>query len=186
MIEQTEQQISVPDSLKTRLRTSKKPALIFAAMVGTQLLMAAGLIVPCSQTVASGASLTFRAELVDPYDLLKGEYLSLTYPGFDRLKGIEKHPTGSLIYVTLNKKNDVWQPSGITNKRPGPHAHFLRAFVCDGDAGKRVRLENLERYYVQSGTAGTVSQSAKLTVEAAVSSDGEPIIKRILADGKPI
>ena len=135
---------------------------------------------------------------VDPRDLLRGDYVTLNYkisslPPSLLQGGITNGSReGTDVFVRLEKRGQFHEISSASltalaseKDRPVLRGKVSTSWFWRGFDGtnETVHLEyGLERYYVLEGTG---NPNGKLTVEAAVPSSGNAVIKQVFIDGKP-
>ena len=142
--------------------------------------------------LARGTVILLETRPVDPRDLLRGDYVILSYPISDvplaKFADAPKEvPPGTAVFVVLEPK-DKFHESARASLTPPEVAG--KQVLLRGKAEQRwnnatntVRVEyNLERYYVREGTG---NPRGKLTVQAAVAHDGAALIKQVFVDGVP-
>ena len=130
---------------------------------------------------------------MDPRDLLRGDYVILSYKISDVALDLFTPPRptslapGQTIYVALEPRGQFHEAVRASTDpiRPAAGQVVLKGHKrAWGDAAaSTVRIEyGLERYYVREGTG---NPRGKLTVQVAVPSSGQGRIKEVLVDGKP-
>lgn len=155
-------------------------ALIIAAQIGT--LFAFGL--PYAQTLAFGKTVTLKCHTYDPRDMLKGDYVAITYD-VDSKVNLKAFKPGETAYLTLKKKSRFWQPVSASKTLPKSLSQDEAAMRVTVNEGLSSITTGIERYYVPEGAA-TQIDSEGLTAEVALSGDGMPVFKRLLSDGKDV
>ncbi|MCW5705745.1 GDYXXLXY domain-containing protein [Shinella sp.] len=184
------------------LRVPPLVAGILAAALQTAVL---GYMVESRASILrSGADIKLKTLPVDPRDLLRGDYVILSYPISTIPKAIV---TGEVpkasgrvrLAVRLTPGADgLWTASEARFGDLAPEAGsvILRTLPFDyysaGDGGLPDALfvnYGIERYYVPEGE-GRVLEDARnqeeLEVEARVSKDGTPQIARLVLRGEPV
>lgn len=181
------------------------PPLSAAMIVAALQTAVLGYMVEGRATILrDGAEIRLKTQPVDPRDLLRGDYVTLSYP-------ISVIPAA---IVTGEKPRESGRARLWVRVRPGDGGDFeateasfahLRAeegsvvlrtlpFIYHGGAEGRIpdRLfvrYGIERYYVPEGE-GRVLEEARnqqaLEVEVRVSTGGTPQIARILLRGEPV
>lgn len=184
----------------------------------------AGLTAASLQTVAIGWIVWDRIALlkngreivlpiipVDPRSLFRGDYVILSYPistvPAALMTPAHRASRPSSAYVTLTKKGDAWEPTGLSAKPPAvtPDTVVLKARpprygwsqtsrpraagadpLSPPDLVYAVRY-GLESYFVPEGTGRALEQLArdkKLAAVIAVDARGNSAIKALMIDGK--
>lgn len=176
-------------------------AAIVAAALQTAVL---GYMVESRASILrSGADIRLKTLPVDPRDLLRGDYVILSYPISTISKSIitGEVPTNServRMSVRLKPGTDgLWTATEASfgDLSAADGSVVLRTQPFDYYAGVDGLPETLfvnygiERYYVPEGE-GKVLEDARnqeeLEVEARVSKDGTPQIARLVLRGEPI
>ena len=155
-----------------------------AWVVGTAVTQETGL--------ARGIVILLETRPVDPRDLLRGDYVILSYNISDvPLAKFAEAPKevrpGSAVYVVLEPKGQFHELTRASLTQPDVAGNEV---LLRGKAERRwnngsssIRVEyNLERYFVREGTG---NPRGKLTVQAAVSRAGHALIKQVFVDGVP-
>jgi uncharacterized membrane-anchored protein len=135
---------------------------------------------------------------VDPRDLLRGDYVILSYKISVLPAALFAEPLmtpvliGTPVFVRLEKRGQFHEAvaASLSPLEPDAAHPVLRGTVSNaswvGVFGGRVdsiRVDyGLERYYVREGTG---RPSGKITVEAAVTASDNSIIREVYIDGKP-
>jgi uncharacterized membrane-anchored protein len=134
---------------------------------------------------------------VDPRDLLRGDYVILSYK-ISRLDAglfvggwTNAVPDGTPVYVRLDKHGPFHEAiaASFTPLEPEANRPVLRGRVSrnwgstPNELRDSLRIDyGLERFYVREGSG---EPRGKLTVAAAVPVSGQAIIKQVYVDGKP-
>ncbi len=155
-------------------------ALIIAAQIGA--LFAFG--VPYAQTLAFGKTVTLECHTYDPRDMLKGDYVAITYD-IDSKVNLKSFKPGETAYLTLKKKSPCWQPVSASKTLPKSLKEDEATMRVIVNEGLSSITTGIEKYYVPEGAAGRIN-SEGLTAEVALSDDGMPVFKRLLSDGKDV
>ncbi len=142
-----------------------------------------------------GRLILLETRPVDPRDLLRGDYVTLGYKIGDVPTNLFAPPitgtlsSGQTVYVALAKRGEFYE---VVRASLEPLTAEQGEVVMKGRNDLRrwwsaqtnsVHLEyGLERYYVREGTG---NPHGKLTVQAAVPSSGNAVIKQVFVDGVP-
>lgn len=177
-------------------------AAIIAAALQTAVL---GYMVEGRASILrNGADIRLKTLPVDPRDLLRGDYVILSYPistipksivtgavpkvnGRERLVVRLKPGTDGLWTATEASFGTLAPEEGSVLLRTQPFDYYS---VTDGVQPDSLFVSyGLERYYVPEGE-GKVLEDARnqeeLEVEARVSKDGTPQIARLILRGEPV
>ena len=159
-------------------------ALQAAWVIGTVFIHERGL--------ASGVTILLETRPVDPRDLLRGDYVILSYQISTVLlnqfaPAVANLAPGQTVYVALEKKGEF---HGVKRASTHPLEPLEGEVVLRGTSNPGWRTPGgsatidygLERYYVGEGLG---NPRGKLTVAAAVSASGRAQIKEVFLDGQP-
>ena len=152
------------------------------AWVAVQVLFFAGWAATEQRRLSSGSSILVRTAPVDPRDLLRGQYLNLSYE-FSRPQpfidtGASPEP-GQDVWAVLTPAGDFHVPRGMFSRRPeglGP-----REVAILGRADRWRVFYGIEEYFVPEGSE-TPAQS-DTTVRLRIGKDGAPRIEAVLVRG---
>jgi len=141
-----------------------------------------------------GQLIMLETRPVDPRDLLRGDYVILSYKISDVPVSVftpartNAPAAGTTLYVALAPvaTNGFYEIARASTEPLGPVAGQVLVqgksrYWWSGQSFVRVEY-GLERYYVSEGTG---NPQGKLTVQAAVPKSGRATIKEVFVDGKP-
>jgi uncharacterized membrane-anchored protein len=145
------------------------------------------------RALAGGQLVLLETRPVDPRDLLRGDYVTLSYRISDVAldlfsPALTNAPApGETVYVALEPRGQFHEVVRASTSRITPAAGQValkgHSRSWWNNAAQTVHLEyGLERYYVREGTG---NPRGKLTVQAAVPDSGQGRIKEVFVDGKP-
>ena len=139
-----------------------------AVLLGMIVVSARPRLDPGSRTVL------LRVVPVDPRDLLRGDYVILSYD-VSRPPNVQGLDAGMTVYVGLAPEEDGrhFIASGTVTPGPPPPGLFLKGTVASYG---RVTY-GIESYYVQEGRGHDYDEAArarKLSAEVAIAPDGRP------------
>lgn len=171
-----------------------------AAAFVLQVTLLGWMIADRAMLLQNGREIRLDVIPVDPRDLLRGDYVILTYEisRFDAppVTVSEYLNWGDRVYVTIAEGEGGWEAVAIGSERPV--GTFLQGTIervsgfsgadC-GDFGcKTYSVEyNLERFFVPEGTGReleTLRNEQRVSVDVAVADDGRAALKRLLVDGE--
>lgn len=181
-------------------------ALATALLLGLVLL---ALVEQRARILRGGTEIRLRSVPVDPRDLLRGDYVILSYPISTvetGAAGKTEFERGEQVYVSLGRDEQGFAKAvGVTRDRPkaGDGTVVIAGrvtatstcatnadgvFDCSGQRNRLRIAYGLESYFVPQGEGKAIetTDKARIEVVAAVSSSGEAAIKRLLIDGKPV
>jgi len=164
------------------------------------------MVVDRVQVLRNGTEVKLQTGLVDPRDLLRGDYVVLGYDISQLPAGpLLNQPASSrtpMLFVKLAPNRDGLYEAvsvhtdavAVTSPEVLIRGRALYGASCGG-SGKpafcdKLQLRyNLESYFVPQGEGKKLEQARnarKLTVVAAVLPSGRAAIKRLLVDGEPV
>ena len=175
------------DWLKRRERT------LLLAGIGFQLFVLLGMILFRAAPYWTGQTVLLRIVPVDPRDMFRGDYVTLSYD-FTRLPvggvpGLGPRPydrhddwNGKTIYVSLVPEKDGkhWRAERFSLDRPAG-GKFLRGTIAGWD-----RVEyGIESYYVQEGKGHDYEDAARrrqLSAVVSLTPDGRAALRGLQVD----
>ncbi len=177
---------------------------LFALAGVIQIGLIAALVVQRVEILRRGAEVKLQTRPVDPRDLLRGDYVALSYD-------ISTVPAGDLadkpgaragmpVFVTLAPAGDGFyqavsvhlQPVVVTGQDVLIRGRTGYGSVCGGAVpvfcASIPVIYGLEKYFVPEGEGRTIEAATPraVAIVAAIMPDGRAAIKRLLLDGKPV
>ncbi len=167
---------------------------LLCLMVGLQTLWVIATVAVQEAKLSRGTVVRLETRLVDPRDLLRGDFLILNYDISTLNETLFKGgltntvPHGTPVYVKLKRDGEFhraveasFSPLAAEADHPVLRGTSTSARpLLQGDpAGLNVEY-GLERFYVREGTG---NPSGKLTVDVAIPSSGKGIIREMFLDG---
>jgi uncharacterized membrane-anchored protein len=172
-------------------------------LLGAFVLQAAllsWLIVDRALLIRNGKEIRLAVVPVDPRDLLRGDYVVLSYPisrlRSDEVAGGDAVYYGDTAYVTIEEGADGWSATAI-GPLPPESGTFLKGFVESvyEQQGCKVKspcndirlVYNLEQFFVPEGEGReleTLRNDQRMSVDVAVAGNGRAALKRLLVDGE--
>ena len=140
---------------------------------------------------------TLKSEPVDPRDLFRGDYVTLTY-GISRLPLDECRAKKASTSATRSISSwpsapDTWRPVAVYRDYPTPGVghKVIRGRIVDlARAPATVSIAyGIESYFVPEGEGRALEEernARNLSVEVALASDGEAAIKGLRIGDEPI
>ncbi len=177
--------------LKTLPNPTRGLGLFLAAVLFQTVLL---LIAPAQQqyVLITGEEVTLKTAPVDPYDPLRGYYVTLGYDISrpDKLPGYPQAVTsGQTLYVVLKKPSTAktaWTPERVSVLKPelGPGLVAIRGKV---EAGRLVY--GLETYYIPEAKREEIDQKLRTRTESAlvdvkIDSAGQAVPVRLRVAGQ--
>ena len=177
----------------------KKPLLLSLVILG-QLSYLGGSIGYHQARINAGTRILLETAPVDPFSMFRGRYVALSYK-ISRIPitlvrdGTRPLVSGEIVYVQLARNDEVWEPVGVSVRRPAEGV-FLRGQV-DSAYGGEVRLRyGLESFFLSEGSADFIDRNARrawrspsteresLRVEVAVARDGTSYARKLFWRGR--
>jgi hypothetical protein len=180
------------DAIIARFKDHERPILIGAVLF--QVLVLLGMMAPRSTTLLTGETILLRVVPVDPRDLLRGDYVILSYEisrvppggvvGLFGPSGGRPHLTnpdegrGRTVYVTLTPEPDGRHYRGgtVSIDPPAPGTKYIRGTLLN-----RALIQfGIESYFVQEGKGKEYEEAVRnhrLSAEVALTPDGSAAIR---------
>ena len=166
---------------------------VLLVTVAAQLVILVGMIALRAVPLVTGKTVLVRAVPVDPRDLFRGDYVTLSY-AFSRvppdsvegLSSVERGRSskweGRTVYVPLVPDSDRvhWRAEKVTVVKPASGV-FLKGQMQRHGSVKF----GIEAYYVQEGTGLRYEQAIRdrqLSAELAVTSSGQAALRGLRID----
>ena len=165
---------------------------LLALVLGLQTAWILGTTLVQERGLAIGKVILLETQPVDPRDLLRGDYLTLSYKISDvPLTAFSPPPTapvpaGTTVYVVLEPRGAFYAVARASTEPISPESGqvVLRGRAQSWWNTSSAHLEyGLERYFVREGTG--MPPRGKITVQVAVPPSGRGQIKNVFLDGKP-
>jgi uncharacterized membrane-anchored protein len=154
----------------------------FAAVVVLQLAVLASVAVQPLYTLACGETVALQARTVDPWDLFRGDYVTLTYD----INEVPADPTdyleGEKVYVVIAKQGGQWKPVSMSKTKPQlrPGQKLLQGRNEMTYTTNRCSVRyGIERCYLPERTGH--QYSGDLQAQVAIDSSGHCVLKTIEA-----
>ncbi len=187
------------------MRPSYRYGLIGALVL--QLGLLGYIVYDHAALLRDGKEIRLQVIPIDPRDLLRGDYVVLSYDfsriHSGRVRVDQQFYTDDTVYVTIAEEGERWKATAIDAKRPSEGV-FLRGTVVrwsnvSAEAGDDCRETgnqcsgydidfNIEKFFVPEGTGleiENIRNDQRVSVDVAVASDGRAALKRLLIDGVP-
>jgi len=152
----------------------------FIAVVALQMVLLAGMSVAPAFRLTQARLATFTTAPVDPWDMFRGDYISLAYDFSQNVPVHEEFKTNDTIYVVLQSGgNGKWTAVRSKHLKPAVSADELviKGKVDSAYDGLATVHYGIERLYVPERQGRDVSSSDQLEIDAAIGDDGTTIIK---------
>ena len=165
---------------------------VLAAGVAFQLVVLLVMIAQPLTTLLTGDVILLRVAPVDPRDLFRGDYVTLSYE-INRPASTASDPAaaswrrfegqqGRTVYVLLEPEADGkhWRSHGYQFEPPAD-GKFIRGTIVSGSTFQF----GIEQYYVQEGTGAKYEQAVrdrKLSAEVALDHNGRAQLRRLVIE----
>jgi uncharacterized membrane-anchored protein len=150
---------------------------VFIALVAVQALVPLGLIGWNELALARGTEVTLRTVPIDPIDLFRGRYVTLSYE-ISRVPVDPGIAGGATVYVRLRERDGgVWAGDRAARERPAGGT-FIRGTYT----GSTIRY-GIETYYADEDEAPRLEAEARrgLDVRVVLDDDGRARISGVEA-----
>jgi len=171
--------------------------MLFALMAISQLAIPALMIKGQEDTLSYGTEYRFRTRPVDPYDLMRGKYITLQY---DEVwaKSASNWNSGDLVFITLSEDEQGFaRLEEAFQDRPTSEIDYLEITLDGYHFEERdsiyVRLP-FDRFYMEESKAQAAedlyresARSEEIDAYAVVMvKEGKAVLKNVMLDGVPI
>lgn len=162
--------------------------LRLAAVVAVQLAILVAIPLPQVLARHRGTLVTLRTAPVDPFDVLAGHYVTLSYE-VERGSAARAQPGlsgGERVWLTVARAEPAWTLVSVTRERPAPAPDqvSIRARWRRWGAAE---LEDASRLYVTEAQGKAVDARRRTRqadlVELRVDADGTPAVMRLRGPG---
>jgi uncharacterized membrane-anchored protein len=144
---------------------SPRRRLVFWMLVAVQALVPLGLIGWNEIALARGTEVTLRTVPVDPVDLFRGRYVTLSYE-ISRLPLPPDTAAGETVFVALRREGDRWVGDRATRRRPG--GTFIRGIFTHSGIEY-----GIETYYADEDEAPRLERESRQGLDVRVVLDGD-------------
>lgn len=182
------------NALLTRFGRFGSTVLVLAII---QTLILVWMVASRVMILHSPSVVTLQSEPVDPRDLFRGDYVTLSYAisslSFTEINGDMKWQDGDTIYVEMTPSKDTWRAVAAFHATvvPALGNKIIRGRIDYLDETRNVArvTYGIERYYVPEGEGRALEDQRNehaLSVDVALAGDGEAAIKGIRLNGEPV
>jgi uncharacterized membrane-anchored protein len=170
------------------------PRTLLSIGIGFQLFVLLGMIAFRAAPHVTGETVLLRVVPVDPRDMFRGDYVTLSYqftrlssvPGYGS-QGNDPHDErrGQTVYVLLAPEADGkhWRPIRASLTRP-TEGRFIRGTVAGWDRGEF----GIESFYVQEGKGLEYEEAVrrrKLSAVVSIAPDGRAALRSLQIEDAP-
>ncbi len=163
-------------------RVTKGKEYVRLLIVLLVLLGIAGIfILYLSWPLLTGKTVILATRPVDPFDILRGQYIVINYE-ISNLPLIEGAVEGESVYVIIEEDAEgIWRYKDVSLVKPSS-GDFIKGTIKSIIGGMRVEY-GIEQYFFERGAS---LPTRNLQVEVKLSSSGQARIVQLLQDKKPI
>ena len=151
----------------------KRLIIALAVLIG----IAISFILYLSFPLLTGKTIILKTQPVDPFDLLRGQYLIINY----EISGVnlpKEAKEGDIVYVSLKEGDDkIWRSDKVLLSKPD-NGVFIRGTAKQSWQGLRVEY-GIEQYFFERGAHVPRMDSVKVKVDAS----GQARIVELLING---
>jgi uncharacterized membrane-anchored protein len=163
----------------------------FLVAVAVQALIVAGVPARRAYTLATGRTVFLKTRPVDPYDILSGYYVTLSYDVSDsgRLPGKPAFKEGEAVYLVLTEGEDGFWHAQSASAR-WPEAVPAGAVVLRGESkGWGSIAYGIESYFIPEGMGEEIEDGLRRArdrtrVEVKVDASGRAALVRLHVGSK--
>ena len=176
----------------------RKPGPRLALAVAIQFILLLSLLGFKQYTLLTGETVLLRVQPIDPRDLFRGDYVTLSYDIStlqpDELGGDDYFGPDDRIYVELVKGEPYWRPVAIYEERRHEHEDSVvikgRVDNVHWAPGGSLQVRyGTEDIFVPEDTGRVIESLSRtsddLGVEVVVDRWGNGIARHLLLDGEP-
>lgn len=156
--------------------TYAKTRTYFVLAVAFQIVMLLGTAAPKMYALHYGRTVHLRTSPVDPYDLFRGNYVTLNYD-ISRIKTKKSFDYGEKVYVTLQPEGEYWKAADVVLQKPSSGLALQGEAQSHGQDGILHVDYKMDRFYVPDGTGKKLEKSKHLDVEVAIDAWSNGIVK---------
>ncbi len=175
------------DQSQTKLQPLKldaytKKRIAFITTVLMQCLVLLAVLLPRVYTAQTGQIITLRTSPVDPWDMFRGDFVTLNFEQISALNISRDLQTNQEVFVVLQNLNGNWKSKLAYVKKPSAKRDeiVLKARVESQYPHHMYHLKyGLEKYYVPEGQGKKLEAAKHLHAEIAVDSFGNALVKNV-------
>lgn len=154
---------------------------LFVAAVVLQVATLLGLGYQPMTTLASGKVVTFDTVPVDPWDMFRGDYVTLSYP-FSNVQTREPFRHGQRVYTVMRKDADgKWQAARVTAECPVlGNGEIMLAGKAESSSDNSLRVRyGIEQVFVSEGRGRNVHSGSSVQADVAIDAKGLAVIREV-------
>ncbi|MBS3137098.1 GDYXXLXY domain-containing protein [Candidatus Woesearchaeota archaeon] len=153
-----------------------------AVFLGILFSITGGFVLYSSWPLIFGETIVLETRPVDPFDVLRGQYIVINYE-ISTIPLLKNAVLGDSVYVVLQENENKTVEYNSTSFIIPSRGYFIKGTVRN-IADDRMTLEyGIEQYFFERNAEFTMQN---LTVAVKISSSGRAKISELLQNGKPI
>lgn len=135
-----------------------------------------------SLPLLTGKTAVLATRPIDPFDILRGQYIIINYE-ISNIPAIQEARQGDSVYVILKEdENRIYRHQGVSLTMP-KDAAFIKGTIKSINGGNMGVEYGIEQYFFERNAE---LPTRDLTVEVKISSSGQARISNLLYQGKPV
>lgn len=168
--------------------------IIVILIVCLWVVVAAAFIFSKQIILKTGKTVLLETLPVDPRDLLRGDYVVLSYkigsPEPDKIKKDKSfYRYDETVYVTLEQRGKYWESVSVSSEKPATGKDiFIKGRTRNSHRDRIEIIYGIESYFVPEGQGKEIELATRMgskqkpAVEAVIDKDGNAIIRRIILE----
>lgn len=145
--------------------------------------------IPVAHTLLTGKSVILKTVPVDPYDMFRGDYISLRYD-ISTIRTNKKFEHDQVVYVALRQDGNIWVVRDVAastkelDLRPG---EVLLTGRVDYASERDVHVRyGIEQVFIKERTGSEIENKGNILVVARVDNEGKAVISHVEGGNKVI
>lgn len=135
-----------------------------------------------SWPLMTGKTVILATRPVDPFDILRGQYIIINYE-INNIPAVQGSEQGDSVYVTLKEyENNIWRYQSAELAAP-KDATFIKGTIKSIHSNNMAVEYGIEQFFFERNAE---FPQRDLSVEVKISSSGQARISQLLYRGKPI
>lgn len=153
-------------------------------MVVALSLLTGAILICLSRPLISGKTMVLSTRPVDPFDIMRGQYITIRYE-IGVIPSIPEANVGDTVYVALKEDADgVWKYDKAYLNMPSG-GDFIQGKISGYNGNKDMSLTyGIEQYFFERGASFS---ARNMRIQVKVGSDGQARISKLLdEEGNPL
>jgi uncharacterized membrane-anchored protein len=164
-----------------------RTGLMFVLAIGVQLAILTTLVAVPMYTLSTGQLVRVRATLVDPWDIFRGDYVTLQFGDLGTVDGSSFHQ-GDSIYVVARRQGGFVSAERAYHQMPvidSSKQIVLKGTVeAAGPGTRNINVKyGIERYYIPERTGQQYQGVHQLVAQVYVDNFGNCVLKSVQPAG---